>query len=65
VVVANVAAQQHVGKLFEDATQTAAMRRLLVGTKQILERRHALRKQLVHVPLDDREILGMAGLDQD
>ena len=40
------------------------MRRLLVGNEEIFERRHALREQLVQVPLDDRKILGMAGLDQ-
>ena len=40
------------------------MRRLLVGDEQIFERRHAAREQLVHVPLDDREVLGMSGLDQ-
>ena len=65
VVVADVAAQQHVGKGFQDAAQPAAMRRLLVGDEQIFERRHALREQLGHVAFDDREILGMAGLDQD
>ncbi len=41
------------------------MRRLLVGDEQIFERRHASCKQLAQVPLDDRKILGMAGLDQD
>ena len=41
------------------------MRRLLVGDEQILQRRDAAREQLVHVPLDHREILRMPGLDQD
>jgi hypothetical protein len=32
--------------------------------KQILEWRDAASEQLVHVPFDDREILGMASFDQ-
>ena len=65
VIVADVADQQRIGKVFQDAAEPAAMRRLLVGDKQIFERRHATGEQLVHVALDDRKVLGMPGLDQD
>ena len=41
------------------------MRRFLVGDEQIFQRRHAAGEQLVEVPLDDRKILGVSGLDQD
>ena len=40
------------------------MRGLLVGDEQVLERRDAAGEQLVHVPLDHRKVLRMAGLDQ-
>ena len=65
VIVADVADQERIGKVFQDAAEPAAMRRLLVGDEQIFERRHAAGEQLVHVPLDDRKILRVPGLDQD
>ena len=65
MIVADVAAQDGVGKGFQDAAEPAAMRRLLVGDEQIFERRHAVGEQLVEMPLDDRKILRMPGLDQD
>jgi hypothetical protein len=65
VIVADVADQKRIGKVFQDAAEPAAMRRLLVGDEQIFERRHAAGEQLVHVPLDDRKILRVPGLDQD
>src|SRR5215469_7550539 len=49
----------------EDAAKASAMRGLLVRDEQVPERRHATCKQLGHVPLDDRKILWVAGLDQD
>ena len=40
------------------------MRRLLMGDKQIFQRRDATGEELRQVPLDDRKILRVAGLDQ-
>src|SRR4029077_13487325 len=53
-----------VGKGPEHTAKASTVWRLLVSDEQVLERRDAAREQLVHVPLDDGEILGMAGLDQ-
>jgi len=64
VIVADVAVQQRVGEGLQHPPKTAAVRRLLVGDEQILQRRDALGEQLVHMPLDHRKVFRMAGLDQ-
>ena len=64
MVVADIAAQDRVGKAREDAPEAAAMRRLLVRNEQIFQWRRAAGEELRQVPLDHGKILRVAGLDQ-
>jgi len=65
VIVADIAAQDGLGKAREDAAEPPAMRRLLVSDEQIFQRRRPAREQLGEMALDDRKVLRVAGLDQD
>jgi hypothetical protein len=48
----------------EESPEPARMGRLLVGDEQVPQRHVVAREDRAHLPLDDREVLRMPGLDQ-
>jgi hypothetical protein len=63
VIVAHVAAQHRLRIARQNAAEPAAMRGLLMRDEEIFQRRLAS-QQLGELPLDDREVLRVAGFNQ-
>ena len=65
VVIGDIAMHRDPRPALEDPAKTARMRRFLMGDEQVFERRPArFGQDILHLPFDFREILGMSGLDE-